>query len=55
MTAQRGRRRETEGIIDAVGAVETEHFGRAIMAVAAQQDLDPTQRPRLCAITRTQP
>jgi hypothetical protein len=30
-----------EGIIDAVGAAEAQHFGRAIMAVDAQQDLDP--------------
>ena len=31
----------TERIIDAAGATEAQHFGRAIMAVAAQQDIDP--------------
>jgi hypothetical protein len=41
MAAQRGRRSDTERIIDAVGAAEAQHFRRTIMAVAAQQDLDP--------------
>ena len=41
MLAQRGRRGDAEHVIEPLGAAEPQHLRRAVVAVGAQQDLDP--------------
>jgi hypothetical protein len=41
MAAQRRGRGDTENEIDALGATEVQHLGCAVVAVGAEQDLDP--------------
>src|SRR3954454_1481726 len=41
VTAQRGRRGDTKDEVQALGAAEVEHLRRAVVAVRADQDLDP--------------